>query len=106
VRVATALLGAGADVIVGSHAHRVFGAGKVGAALVAYGLGNFVYWREDGESGRSGVLKVTVTGREVDDYSWVPARITNGVPVPLTGDAASADLAEWTSRRSCSGLSP
>jgi uracil-DNA glycosylase family 4 len=25
------------------------------------------------------VLKVTATGREVDDYSWVPARITNGV---------------------------
>ena len=27
---AAALLGAGADIIVGSHAHRVFGAGKVG----------------------------------------------------------------------------
>ena len=96
---ATALLGAGADIIVGSHAHRVFGAGKVGPALVAYGLGNFVYWREDGESGRSGVLLVTATGREVDDYSWVPARITNGVPAPQTGDAAAADLAEWNARR-------
>ena len=103
---ATALLGAGADIIVGSHAHRVFGAGKVGPALVAYGMGNFVYWREDGESGRSGVLKVTATGREVDDYSWVPARITNGVPVPQTGAAADADLAEWNARRACSGISP
>jgi hypothetical protein len=102
---ATALLGAGADIIVGSHAHRVFGAGKVGPALVAYGMGNFVYWREDGESGRSGVLKVTATGRDVDAYSWVPARITNGVPVPETGDAAGADLAEWNARRACSGLS-
>jgi hypothetical protein len=103
---ATALLGAGADIIVGSHAHRVFGAGKVGPALVAYGMGNFVYWREDGESGRSGVLKVTATGREVDDYSWVPARITHGVPVPESGAAADADLAEWNARRACSGLSP
>jgi poly-gamma-glutamate synthesis protein (capsule biosynthesis protein) len=103
---ATALLGAGADIIVGSHAHRVFGAGKVGPALVAYGMGNFVYWREDGESGRSGVLQVTATGREVDRYSWVPARITNGVPVPETGATADADLAEWNARRSCSGLSP
>ena len=103
---ASALLGAGADIIVGSHAHRVFGAGKVGPALVAYGMGNFVYWREDGESGRSGVLKVTATGREVDDYSWVPARITNGVPVPQTGAAADADLAEWNARRACSGISP
>jgi hypothetical protein len=103
---ATALLGAGADIIVGSHAHRVFGAGKVGPALVAYGLGNFVYWREDGESGRSGVLLVTATGREVDDYSWVPARITDGVATPATGDAAAADQAEWQARRACSGLSP
>jgi poly-gamma-glutamate synthesis protein (capsule biosynthesis protein) len=103
---ATALLGAGADIIVGSHAHRVFGAGKVGTALVGYGMGNFVYWREDGESGRSGVLRVTATGREVDDYSWVPARITNGVPIPQTGAAADADLAEWTARRACSGISP
>jgi poly-gamma-glutamate synthesis protein (capsule biosynthesis protein) len=103
---ATALLGAGADIIVGSHAHRVFGAGKVGPALVAYGMGNFVYWREDGESGRSGVLQVTATGREVDRYSWVPARITDGVPVPETGATADADLAEWNARRSCSGLSP
>ena len=89
-----------------SHAHRVFGVGHVGPALVAYGLGDFVYWREDGESGRSGVLLVTATGREVDSYSWVPARITHGVPVPATGDAAAADGADWESRRSCSGLSP
>ena len=68
---------------------------RSGPSLVAYGLGNFVYFREDGESGRSGVLLATATGREVDDYSWVPARITNGVPVPEPGDdAAAADIAD------------
>jgi len=103
---AQTLLAAGADMVVGSHAHRVFGAGRVGTSLVAYGLGNFVYWREDGESGRSGVLLVTATGRQVDGYSWVPARITHGIPVPETGDAAAADVAEWEHRRTCSGLSP
>ena len=103
---AGALLEAGADIVVGSHAHRVFGAGRVGSSLVAYGLGNFVYYREDGESGRSGVLLVTATGREVDDYSWVPARITRGIPVPQTGEAAATDIAEWERRRNCSGLSP
>ena len=103
---AATLLAAGADIVVGSHAHRVFGAGHVGPSLVAYGLGNFVYWREDGESGRSGVLLVTATGRDVDTYSWVPARITHGIPVPQTGEAAAADEADWESRRDCSGLSP
>ena len=63
-----------------------------GMAFVAYGLGNFVYFREDGESGRSGVLQVTITGREVDKYSWVPTRITHGIPVPLTGAAGAADV--------------
>jgi poly-gamma-glutamate synthesis protein (capsule biosynthesis protein) len=103
---AATLLAAGADIVVGSHAHRVFGAGHVGPSLVAYGLGNFVYWREDGESGRTGVLLVTATGRDVDTYSWVPARITHGIPVPQTGEAAQADGADWESRRECSGLSP
>jgi poly-gamma-glutamate synthesis protein (capsule biosynthesis protein) len=103
---ARTLLAAGADIVVGSHAHRVFGAGRVGTSLVAYGLGNFVYWREDGESGRSGVLLVRAAGRQVDGYSWVPARITHGVAVPQAGAAAATDLAEWDHRRACSGLSP
>ena len=100
------LFEAGADIVVGSHAHRVFGAGRVGTSLVAYGLGNFVYGREDGESGRSGVLTVQATGREVDAYSWTPARITNGIPIPETGTAATAAVAEWENRRACSELSP
>ena len=65
-----------------------------------------MYWREDGESGRSGVLLVTATGREVDTYSWVPTRITHGIPIPQTGAAAAADIAEWEQRRTCSGVAP
>jgi poly-gamma-glutamate synthesis protein (capsule biosynthesis protein) len=101
---AQALLGAGADIVVGSHAHRVFGAGHAGSSLVGYGLGNFVYWREDGESGRSGVLLVRATGRHIEAYSWVPARITHGIPVPETSSTAAEDIAEWARRRACSGL--
>jgi poly-gamma-glutamate capsule biosynthesis protein CapA/YwtB (metallophosphatase superfamily) len=100
------LIGAGADIIVGSHAHRVFGAGHVGNALVAYGLGNFVYFREDGESGSSGILLVTATGRHVDRYEWVPARIVHGVARPENGAAATSDEAVWADRRTCSGLAP
>ena len=103
---AQSLVSAGADIIVGSHAHRVFGAGRLGGAFVAYGLGNFVYWREDGESGSTGVLLVKATGRHVDSYSWIPARISHGVPTPEHGAAASLDLSTWTQRRTCSGLSP
>jgi poly-gamma-glutamate synthesis protein (capsule biosynthesis protein) len=100
------LLAAGADIVVGSHEHRAFGAGRIGSSFVAFGLGNFVYWREDDESGRSGVLLVQATGRQVDSYSWVPARIHHGIPIPETGAAAAADVAEWQQRRTCSGLAP
>jgi poly-gamma-glutamate synthesis protein (capsule biosynthesis protein) len=78
----------------------------VGSSLVAYGLGNFVYFREDGESGSSGVLLVKATGRHVDAYSWVPARITHGIPVPEIGSAAVNNSGIWTERRTCSGLLP
>ena len=103
---AQGLVTAGADIVVGSHAHRVMSAGRLGPALVDYGLGNFVFYNESGESGVSGVLAVTATGRDIDAYAWKPARIRNGVPQLLDGDAAAQDLASFDSRRSCTNLTP
>lgn len=40
------LADAGADVVVGSHSHFLGGAGWAGDALVAYGLGNFVWYHD------------------------------------------------------------
>jgi poly-gamma-glutamate synthesis protein (capsule biosynthesis protein) len=100
------LVDAGADIVVGSHAHRVQGGGRLGAALVDYGLGNFVWYNESGESGTSGVLQVTATGRDIDAYSWVPAVISGGRPTPLTGAPADAAVAAWDALRACAGLAP
>jgi poly-gamma-glutamate synthesis protein (capsule biosynthesis protein) len=98
------LIAAGADVIVGSHAHRVMTAGRLDGAFVDYGLGNFVFYNESGLSGVTGVLRVTVTGRDVDGYEWLPARISGGIPHLLSGSAAAADVAAFASRRACAGL--
>ena len=38
------LVGAGADVVVGSHAHELQGDGRLGPGYVAYGLGNFAWY--------------------------------------------------------------
>ena len=59
------LVAAGADVVVGGHAHRVQGAGRMGEALVGYGLGNFVWYGTSELSTQTGVLVVTVDGRRV-----------------------------------------
>jgi poly-gamma-glutamate synthesis protein (capsule biosynthesis protein) len=100
------LVDAGADVVVGSHSHRQEGGGRLGTAFVDYGLGNFVWYNESGVSGDSGVLLLTVTGRDTDSYQWVPARIQGGVPHPLTTTAAATAAASWSGLRGCAGLAP
>ena len=103
---AARLVDAGADVIVGGHAHRVQGAGRLHGALVGYGLGNFLWNAQSEESATSGVLQVTVTGRQIDSYTWVPARIEAGRPRPLAGTQASDAIARWDALRACAGLDP
>jgi poly-gamma-glutamate capsule biosynthesis protein CapA/YwtB (metallophosphatase superfamily) len=100
------LVAAGADVVVGGHAHRLQGAGRLGKALVGYGLGNFVWYGTSELSTQSGVLLVTVDGRRVLSYRWVPARIVDGVPRPLTGAERRSEISAWRALRACTGLRP
>ena len=95
---------AGADVIVGGHAHRLQGAGRMGTAFVAYGLGNFVFYKDSGPGTETGVLTVTVTGRTVDGYRWAPARLVGQIPRPLQGAAAAQAQRSWEALRPCTGL--
>jgi poly-gamma-glutamate capsule biosynthesis protein CapA/YwtB (metallophosphatase superfamily) len=105
-RLAKQLVAAGADVIVGGHAHRLQGAGRMGTALVGYGLGNFVWYGTSELSTRTGVLLVTVDGRRVLGYRWAPARIVDGTPRPLSGAERRAEIASWRALRGCTGLKP
>ncbi|HUG64042.1 MAG TPA: CapA family protein [Gaiellaceae bacterium] len=100
------LVSAGADVVVGGHAHRLQGAGRLGRALVGYGLGNFVWYGTSELSTQTGVLLVTVDGRKVVTYSWEPGRIVSGTPRPLKGAERRAGVAAWRALRGCTGLSP
>ena len=100
------LVAAGADVVVGGHAHRLQGAGRMGRALVGYGLGNFVWYGTSELSTQTGVLLVTTEGRQVLSYRWAPARIADGVPRLLTGPEKGREIASWRSLRACTGLRP
>jgi poly-gamma-glutamate synthesis protein (capsule biosynthesis protein) len=102
---AKALVRAGADVVVGSHAHVVLGSGWMGRAYVDYGLGNFLFYASGGgPTSQSGVLQLTVRGRDVTRASWRPAVLAGGRTTPLSGDAAAAAVARHDRQRSCTGL--
>lgn len=98
------LVAAGADIVIGGHAHRLLGAGRMGKALVGYGLGNFVWYGTSELSTQTGVLFVTATGRRIDAYRWAPARIADGVPRPLSGAERRGELRSWRALRGCTGL--
>lgn len=104
--IARSLVEAGADVVVGSHAHVLLGGGWMGQAYVDYGLGNFVFYSSgSGASTQTGVLTLTVRGRHVQAAHWTPAHIEGGVPRPLSGPAAVAAQQRWSALRGCTGLS-
>ncbi len=104
VPLAKALVTAGADIVVGSHAHVELGAGYLGSALVDYGLGNLAFYDTTPPEIYSGALHVTITGRHVDDFNWRPAQISGSLPIPLTGSGAAAALQRWKGLRGCTGL--
>jgi poly-gamma-glutamate synthesis protein (capsule biosynthesis protein) len=103
---ARALVTAGADIVVGAHAHVQLGGGYLGAALIDYGLGNFAFYDTTPPETFSGALLVTVTGRRVDRYDWRPALISNGLPEPQQGANAAAAVRRWNTLRACTDLSP
>ncbi|MEU8041659.1 CapA family protein [Streptosporangium sp. NPDC049078] len=98
------LVAAGADVVVGGHAHILLGAGYLKNSYVSYGLGNFVFYNWGPETGRTGVLTLTINGRKVLKDQWTPATIQGGVPVPITGTGRQQAVADWKALRGCTGL--
>jgi len=102
---AAALAAAGADAVVGTHAHLLLGGGWLGPTYVGYGLGNFLWWRDAAFSNDTGVLQLTFRGRRVVASTLVPALIdVRGVPVPSTGQAARRIRAKFDRLRGCTGL--
>ena len=82
---ANVLVQAGADIIVGSHAHVLLGGGYLGSAYVDYGLGNFAFYNDPPPTDQSGSLVITATGRHIDSVTWRPAIIQDDLPCPCPG---------------------
>ena len=103
---ARSLADAGADVVVGTHAHVLLGAGMLDDTYVSYGLGNFLWYH--GRPPHTGVLRVQIVDGEVVRDDWVPGEIgpTGGPPRPLTGSARRDAIGEWRGLRGCTDLAP
>lgn len=101
---AQALVRAGADIIVGTHAHVLLGGGYLGAAYVDYGLGNFAFYDNSPPENASGSLVISAIGRVITAATWRPAVIVDDLPQPLSGGAATAALAAWNQARACTNV--
>ncbi len=101
------LAAAGATAIIGTHAHELQGAGwRADGAFVAYGLGNYLWWRSFGNlQDDNGVLTLTIRPGRVVAARFSPAHLDDrGVPVPASGAQAARIDAEWDQDRGCAGL--
>jgi len=100
------LAAAGADIIIGAHAHELQGSGWLGHTFVAYGMGNFLWW-ENSYSTATGVLELTLHPSAPLTEQFFPAVVSStGQPILLTGAAAQAAAAHYASLRTCAGLTP
>ena len=101
------LVAAGADLVIGSHPHIQQGMGMKGKALVAYSLGNFIwFWNDRLDRASTGVLHVQMRGREVIRAWWKPTRtLDSGEPTPVTDKSRIATVArDLRQRAACADL--
>lgn len=112
---AASLVEAGADIVVGTHAHQLQGDGRLGSGYVAYGLGNYAWYSPgDDATSRTGVLRLTVRPRargerppSVVRAAWAPQRIgADGLAATTTGRDATDFRTDREALRECSGLEP
>lgn len=100
---AAAMADAGADIVVGTHAHLLLGETRLGRTYVQYGLGNFLWWRDDAFSNDTGVLRVTLRGGRVAGTELLPAVISRqtGQPRLATGPARVRAQAAYAALAEC-----
>lgn len=111
---------AGADIVVGAHAHRPQGSGWLNdSTYVGYGLGNFVWWKTAEPDTQTGVLEVTLDGEAVAaraagephgpvvaNAQWTPMLIgADGIPREQDAETTARLIGVYEEAQACSGLS-
>jgi poly-gamma-glutamate synthesis protein (capsule biosynthesis protein) len=82
---------AGADLVIGHHAHILQPIEFNPSGMIVYGLGNFVF--EDAGPPESAMLRVWLDANGVRELQFIPVRLDEqGRPHPVAGEAAEAIL--------------
>jgi poly-gamma-glutamate synthesis protein (capsule biosynthesis protein) len=93
VRVAHALVDAGADMVIATHPHWVQGAEIYKGHLIAYSLGNFVFdqtWSEETQQGAA--LDLVFWGPRLVGASFVPVQIEDAHRPRFVDERAGAEI--------------
>ena len=75
-------LSLGADAVIGSHTHTVQPIVLKDNKLVAYSLGNFIFYSSKLENRSTGILKIRITPEKKISYKFIPFLINNVTKVP------------------------
>jgi poly-gamma-glutamate capsule biosynthesis protein CapA/YwtB (metallophosphatase superfamily) len=101
---AAAMVDAGADIVLGTHAHVLLAGGWLEDTYIHWGLGNFV-WYGDSHSTDTGVLLLTVRGDHVTETEFRPGVVSGtGQPVPVDGEARDRLEQRLAAAAGCAGL--
>jgi poly-gamma-glutamate synthesis protein (capsule biosynthesis protein) len=94
---AQALLDAGASAVIGAHPHVLQGIVTPPGKLVAYSMGNFVFYAHRPIARVSGILTVSFApDGTVTDHQFDPVHLdTQGRPVPVTGPARDRAISDY-----------
>ena len=90
---AQAAIDAGAALVLGSHPHVLQRTEKYHDGLIVYSLGNFVFDGFTLPENYTAIFTASLSASGVDEYSWIPIVIEDGLPRMATEQEAATILA-------------
>lgn len=95
VRWARAAVEAGADAVLGAHAHVLQGIGCQGRVPVVYSAGNFIFATKNRWARRSAIFELKLEGAEIQSVGVIPVQLDDvGRPSPAASRQVQAAQAE------------
>ena len=90
---ARAAIDAGAALVLGSHPHVLQRTESYHGGLIVYSLGNFVFDGFTVPENYTAIFTASLSSTGVDEYTWIPAVIEDGLPRLATEEEAAKILA-------------